>query len=232
MTVLIGIRAWVGGPVQQARRRPLCGLEFDHGERMRLDAASQSSVRVEGRAGRVGLENGRGSRSQRPRGRPGKHGYFWPANGVRASVGPGYAARAGWDDGRLVRRDGVRGRACSWFEGAIREAQETRDVLRGSPGVPRVLRRTDPGGAPGTCRSTDGGRRRWLLRAPCHAASAGRRTSDGHLRLGSPNLGPTIILARAFSGTDNPFLPVTPYHCDPEDLHGVSHARECERCGN
>ena len=95
MTVLIGIRAWVGGPVQQARRRPLCGLEFDHGERMRLDAASQSSVRVEGRAGRVGLENGRGSRSQRPRGRPGKHGYFWPANGVRASVG--YIVRSpGW----------------------------------------------------------------------------------------------------------------------------------------
>ena len=31
-------------------------------------------------------------------------------------------------------------------------------MLRGSPGVPRVLRGTDAGGAPGTCRSTDGGR--------------------------------------------------------------------------
>lgn len=32
MTVLIGITAWVGRPVQ-ARRLPFCGLEFDHGER-------------------------------------------------------------------------------------------------------------------------------------------------------------------------------------------------------
>ena len=177
MTVLIGIRAWVGGPVQQARRRPLCGLEFDHGERMRLDAASQSSVRVEGRAGRVGLENGRGSRSQRPRGRPGKHGYFWPANGVRASVG--YVRSPGWLADSAGRSAGS---GLLWFEGAIREAQETRDVLRGSPGVPRVLRRTDAGGAPGTCRSTDGGRdtgvRTTTVAAPC-AASAGRR--DGRL---------------------------------------------------